>query len=85
MAKKNSKRDIEHYDHSGQKRKNNPPVGLVSPETDHDAGKKAYAYAPHLDPSLQWAGKAEHTSFEVPTVRLRTAPSGNSSTNGCAP
>ena len=58
MAKKNSKRDIEQYDHSGQKRKNNPPVGLVSPDTDQDAGKKAYAYAPHLDPSLQWAGKA---------------------------
>ena len=27
-------------------------------------------YDPHLDPQLQWAGKAEHTSFEVPTVSL---------------
>ncbi len=25
---------------------------------------------PHLDPQLQWSGKAEHTSFEVPTVSL---------------
>lgn len=25
---------------------------------------------PHLDPQLVWAGKAEHTSFEVPTVSL---------------
>ncbi|MDO9536761.1 MAG: site-specific DNA-methyltransferase [Thermoplasmata archaeon] len=24
----------------------------------------------HLDPQLQWAGKTEHTSFEVPTVSL---------------
>ena len=35
-----------------------------------DAGKKTYAYDPHLDPQLQWAGKEEHTSFEVPTVSL---------------
>ena len=27
-------------------------------------------YDPHLVPQLQWAGKAEHTSFEVPTVSL---------------
>jgi adenine-specific DNA-methyltransferase len=47
-------------------------VGLVTPETDPDAGqkKKRYAYDPHLDPQLVWAGKAEHTSFEVPTVSL---------------
>ena len=32
--------------------------------------KKTYKYDPHLDPCLQWAGKAEHTSFEVPTVSL---------------
>lgn len=33
-------------------------------------GSKEYAYDPHLDPQLVWAGKAEHTSFEVPTVSL---------------
>ncbi len=27
-------------------------------------------YDPHLDPQLVWAGKKEHTSFEVPTVSL---------------
>ncbi|MFO0795808.1 MAG: DNA methyltransferase, partial [Candidatus Brocadiaceae bacterium] len=32
--------------------------------------KKKYQYDPHLDPQLQWAGKTEHTSFEVPTVSL---------------
>src|SRR5690606_9056546 len=32
--------------------------------------KKTYQYDPHLDPQLQWAGKAEHTSFDVPTVSL---------------
>ena len=65
-----TQRPIEAYDHTGQERLNNPPVGLVSPDTDHDAGRAVYEYDPHLDPQLQWAGKAEHTSFEVPTVSL---------------
>ena len=65
-----SKREIESYAHTGEERANNPPVGLVTPETDRDAGAAAYAYDPHLDPRLDWAGKAEHTSFTVPTVSL---------------
>jgi len=65
-----SQRSIQAYDHTGQERLNNPPVGLVSPETDRDAGRRTYEYDPHLDPQLQWAGKAEHTSFDVPTVSL---------------
>ena len=65
-----SRRPIEAYDHLGQERLNNPPVGLVSPDTDGGEGRKTYAYDPHLDPQLQWAGKAEHTSFDVPTVSL---------------
>lgn len=69
-AAKGAKRPIEQYDHADKKRPNNPPVGLVTPETDRDAGKKTYAYDPHLDPALQWAGKAERTSFEIPTVSL---------------
>ncbi|MCX7963781.1 MAG: site-specific DNA-methyltransferase [Candidatus Sumerlaea chitinivorans] len=109
-----SKRAIESYEHRDKERVNNPPVGLVTPATDPDAGqkKKRYAYDPHLapelnfdprkvrdelaaeierglaadtleeakavlqklkkaqEPYLNWAGKAEHTSFEVPTVSL---------------
>jgi adenine-specific DNA-methyltransferase len=66
------KRPIETYEHKDKQRVNNPPVGLVTPETDPESGekKKTYAYDQHLDPQLQWAGKAEHTSFEVPTVSL---------------
>ena len=70
MPPRTQKRPIESYQHVGEERLNNPPVGLVTPETDQDAGKKTYQYDPHLDPQLQWAGKAEHTSFEVPTVSL---------------
>ena len=58
------KRRVEQYDHKGQQRKNNPPVGLVTEATDRDAPKKQYAYDPHLDPTLTWAGKAEHAAFE---------------------
>ena len=63
-------RDIETYAHTDKARVNNPPVGLVTPETDRDAGRKPYTHDPHLDPQLSWAGKAEHTSFGVPTVSL---------------
>ena len=70
MPSKTAKRDIENYAHTDKDRVNNPPVGLVTPDTDQDAGKKTYAYDPHLDPTLVWASKAERTSFEVPTVSL---------------
>ena len=63
-------RPIESYDHRDKERVNNPPVGLVTPDTDKGDSKKTYAYDPHLDPQLDWAGKAEYTSFDVPTVSL---------------
>ena len=65
-----NKRPVEQYEHKGKQRANNPPVGLVDAKTDVVEGKKTYAYDPHLDPALQWAGKAERTSFEIPTVSL---------------
>lgn len=80
------KRPIERYEHTDKKRINNPQVGLVTPETDPVAPtnksydyvtpvpsvkpKKELDYDPHLDPQLVWAGKKEHSSFEVPTVSL---------------
>lgn len=64
------KRPVEQYEHKGKTRPNNPPVGLVDAQSDAADGKQSYAYDPHLDPTLQWAGKAERTSFEVPTVSL---------------
>lgn len=67
---KPEKKPIEQYGHPDKDRLNNPPVGLVTADSDKDGSKKSYAYDPHLDPALQWAGKTEHTSFEVPTVSL---------------
>ena len=68
--KKQAQMSIEAYDHIGQDRLNNPPVGLVDSNNDQEDGKRTYQYDPHLDPQLHWAGKAEGTSFEVPTVSL---------------
>lgn len=65
-----AKRGIEAYAHAGKARANNPPVGLVTPETDRDAGARRWAHDPHIDPQLAWAGKAEHASFDVSTVSL---------------
>jgi len=72
MARKTQQtKPIEQYDHKDKERLNNPPVGLVDAHTDNGGYKKqTYQYDPHIDPQLQWAGKAEHTSFEVPTVSL---------------
>src|SRR5713226_1496700 len=64
------KRRIDQYAHNDKKRPNNPPVGLVTADTDKDRPAKKYSYDPHLDPQLIWASKAERTSFEVPTVSL---------------
>lgn len=71
MAHKNTKSDkrlIAQYSHADKKRVNNPPVGLVAPDTDLAETNRIYAYDPHIAPSLLWAGKAERTSFDVPTV-----------------
>lgn len=62
-------RDVEAYTHDDKKRTNNPPVGMAQ----HDKAEeklKTYQFDPHLDPTLQWAGKAEGTSFDVPTSSI---------------
>src|SRR5688572_6140243 len=50
-------------------RLNNPPAGLAD-MAPVAPGRKRYAFDPHLDPQLQWAGKAEHLTFDVETVPL---------------
>src|SRR4030042_339014 len=70
MPMPKGKKPIEQYEHKDKERVNNPPVGLVTPDTDKDEKNKTYAYDPHLDPQLVWAGKAERLSFDVDTVSL---------------
>ncbi len=61
--------NVEAHRHETETRKNIVPAGLASYDTSTSKPKK-YEYDPHLDPQLVWTGKAENTSFEVPTVSL---------------
>ena len=62
-------RDIDYYDHSDKKRANNPKVGMS--RYDKVAEESAtYSYDPHIDPSLQWAGKKEREEFSVPSSSI---------------
>lgn len=67
QAGHNSVRDFRHEEAT---RKNNPPAGIAPTYEVRERQARTYAYDPHLDPQLQWAGKAEHTSFEVDVVSL---------------
>jgi len=62
--------EVKTYDHKGEKRKNIPPVGLVSSATDKLDGRAKYSHDPHIDPYLSWSGKKEGTEFEVQNVSL---------------
>ena len=63
-------KDIDSYGHEDSNRTNIPPVGLVSSSTDPDSTPTQYTHDAHFDPELQWSGKSERTSFEVPTISL---------------
>ncbi|MBQ6399645.1 MAG: site-specific DNA-methyltransferase [Clostridia bacterium] len=62
-------RDIEEYTHDDKKRTNNPPVGMAQHDKLAEAATK-YQFDPHLDPTLEWTGKTEGMSFEVPTSSI---------------
>ena len=80
MAKRKvGPKPIESYAHPDKERTNNPPAGLVTAQGDPDLPEAKYGHTPppwggehdpHADPELNWAGKAEGTSFTVPTVSL---------------
>ncbi|RMH32669.1 MAG: site-specific DNA-methyltransferase [Acidobacteria bacterium] len=61
---------IDDFRHAADKRVNNPPAGMAPTYEVQQRQASRYAYNPHLDPQLVWAGKAEHTSFEVEVVSL---------------
>ncbi len=67
QAEPNGVRDLRHPE---ARRANNPPAGIAPTYEVRERQTRQYAYDPHLDPQLVWAGKAEHTSFEVDVVSL---------------
>jgi adenine-specific DNA-methyltransferase len=60
---------VDAYTHDEYDRANIPPVGMAQYDTAVSSEAK-YEYDPHIDPSLQWAGKKEGTSFTVPTSSI---------------
>jgi adenine-specific DNA-methyltransferase len=65
------KRRIEQYDHKGKQREEQPTRRAGHrghrPGTPQSIATRTTRIS---TPTLTWAGKAEHTSFEVPTVSL---------------
>ena len=61
---------VKDFRHASARRRNNPPAGIAPTYEVRERQTRQYIYDPHLDPQLIWAGKAEHTSFEVDVVPL---------------
>ncbi len=63
------------YRHTAARRKNNPPAGIAPTYSEvRERETRQYAYDPHLDPQLVWAGKAEPISFEIEVVLIPIHP-----------
>jgi len=60
---------IDSYTYPEYDRANIPLVGMAKFDTVASP-EGQYAYDPHIDPSLQWAGKKEGAYFEVPTTSI---------------
>jgi hypothetical protein len=62
-------RQIDAFTYGEYDRANIPRVGMA--QYDMAASPEAkYEYDPRIDPSLQWAGQKEGTSFTVPTSSI---------------
>jgi hypothetical protein len=66
---------IEAYEHRDKQRVNNPPVGLVTPDTDPDAGTKKTTLTTPIS-TRNWSGLAR-----LSTLRSKCQPSRCTSTN----
>jgi len=66
---KSNRGKLKQYTHD-EKRAYNPPIGLVTPDTDKEMPRAHYSYDPFFDPALQWSGKKEHEDVTIDTVSL---------------
>ncbi|ACY49750.1 hypothetical protein [Rhodothermus marinus] len=62
-AQREALNDVRDFRHAEARRKNNPPAGAAPTYEARERRTES-------DPQLVWAGKAEHTSFEVDVVSL---------------
>ena len=59
-----SVKEVATYEYSAT-RKNNPEVGLVTPDTDPEAGKTTWAFDPHLAPELKFDSQGIRQQVET--------------------
>ncbi len=57
-------KEVAAYEYAS-KRKNNPEVGLVTPDTDPEAGKTTWAFDPHLAPELKFDSQGIRQQVET--------------------
>ena len=61
--------DLDAYTHAENSRINNPKAGLAQHDTQPDK-IQSYKFDPHFSPALDWSGKSEGLSFDVPTQSI---------------
>jgi adenine-specific DNA-methyltransferase len=64
------KNGVCNFRHADTRHPNNSPTSVASTCEVRERQTTYYTYEPHLDLQFVWAGKAEHTSFEVDVVSL---------------
>ncbi|MCC5840715.1 MAG: hypothetical protein JJT96_11370 [Opitutales bacterium] len=67
-----SVKEVAAYEYS-TKRRNNPEVGLVTPDTDPEAGKTAWAFDPHLAPELKFDSQGVREQVESLLCTIQSA------------
>ncbi len=60
---------VDTVEHKAHQRPVIPTIGHA-PTKVEEVAPKIYQYDPHLDPQLEWAGKAEHDEVQVPCYAL---------------
>ena len=62
-------REIDAYTHDKDTQKDNPRAGLATHDSVSDE-VQTYSFDVHYLPTLDWAGKAENSSFDVPVSSI---------------
>lgn len=66
-----SVKEVATYEYSAT-RKNDPEVGLVTPDTDPEAGKTTWAFDPHLAPELKFDSQGIRQQVEALLAAIQT-------------
>lgn len=78
-------KELANYEY-GAKRKNNPEVGLVTPDTDPEAGKTTWAFDAHLAPELKFDSQGIRQQVEslIAEIQSESVKLGELAVHGAA-